>query len=70
MRKPFYKIKGTNDYGVLEVQVRSNHSSYLQLRLVSAVGGMIELSHQYEDVTTENLVEVSPEEVLNALLGF
>lgn len=70
MRKPFYKIKGTNDYGVLEVQVRSNHSSYLQLRLVSAVGGMIELSHQYEDVTTENLVEVSPEEVLKALLGF
>lgn len=69
MRKPFYKIKGTNDYGVLEVQVRSNHSSYLQLRLVNAVGGMIELSHQYEDVTTENLVEVSPEEVLKALLG-
>jgi hypothetical protein len=70
MRKPFYKIKGTNDYGVLEVRVWSNHSSYRQLRLVNAVGGMIELSHQYEDVTTENLVEVSPEEVQKALLGF
>ena len=63
MSKRYYKIKGTNDYGVLEVQVWSNHSSYLQLRLVNAVGGMIELSHQYEDVTIENLVQVSPEEV-------
>ncbi|MEZ2235272.1 hypothetical protein [Microcoleus sp.] len=30
---------------------------------------MIELSHQYKPVTTENLVEVSPEEVQKALLG-
>lgn len=70
MRKPFYKNKRTGIYGVLEVLVLSNQSSNLQLRLVSAVGGMIELSHQYEDVTTENLVQVSPEEVLKALLGF
>ncbi len=70
MRKPFYKNKLTGNYGVLEREVLSNQSSYLQLRLVSAVGGMIELSHQYEDVTTENLVQVSPEEVQKALLGF
>ena len=68
MRKPFYKIKGTNDYGVLEGPAWSNPSFYRQLRLVNAVGGMIELSHQYENVMTENLVEVSPEEVLKALL--
>ena len=67
MSKPYYKNKLTNNYGVLEGQVLSNESSYLQLRLVSAVGEMIELSHQYEDVTTENLVQVSREEVLKAL---
>ena len=71
MSKPFYKNKLTGNYGVLEELVLSNQSSYyLQLRLVSAVGGMIELSHQYEDVTNENLVQVSPEEVQKALLGF
>ncbi|MBD1826389.1 hypothetical protein QUB37_20625 [Microcoleus sp. AT3-A2] len=70
MSKPFYKIKGTNDYGVLEGPVWSNPSFYRQLRLVNAVGGMIELSHQYKPVTTENLVQVSPEEVQKALLGF
>ncbi len=69
MSKPFYKNKLTGNYGVLERQVFSNHSSYLQLRLVNAVGGMIELSHQHENVTTENLVEVLPEEVQKALLG-
>jgi hypothetical protein len=67
MSKAYYKNKLTNNYGVLEGQVLSNQSSYLQLRLVSAVGEMIELSHQYEDVTTENLVQVSREEVLKAL---
>ena len=70
MSKPFYKNKFTGNYGVLERQVFSNQSSYLQLRLVSAVDGEIELSYQYEDVTIENLVEVSPEEVQKALLGF
>jgi hypothetical protein len=70
MSKPFYKNKRTGNYDVLEGQVFSNHSSYLQLRLVNAVGRMIELSHQYEDVTTENLVQVSPEEVQKVLLGF
>jgi len=70
MRKPYYKNKLTGNYGVLEGQVFSNHSSYLQLRLVNAVGGMIELSRQHENVTTENLVQVSPEEVEKALLGF
>jgi hypothetical protein len=70
MSKPFYKIKGTNDYGVLEGPVWSNPSFYLQLRLVSAVGGEIQLSYQYKSVTTENLVEVSREEVQKALLGF
>lgn len=70
MSKRYYKIKGTNDYGVLEGQVWSNQSSYLQLRLVSAVGGEIQLSYQYKPVTTENLVEVSQEEVQKALLGF
>lgn len=70
MRKPFYKNKLTGNYGVLEGPVWSNPSFYLQLRLVSAVDRMIELSHQYEDVTTENLVQVSPEEVQKALLGF
>jgi hypothetical protein len=70
MSKPYYKNKLTDNYGVLEGQVWSNQSSYLQLRLVSAVDGEIELSYQYEDVTTENLVEVSSEEVQKALLGF
>jgi hypothetical protein len=70
MSKPFYKNKLTGNYGVLEGQVWSNQSSYLQLRLVSAVGGLIELSHQHEKVTNEDLVQVSPEEVLKALLGF
>ncbi|AFZ04980.1 hypothetical protein Osc7112_0361 [Oscillatoria nigro-viridis PCC 7112] len=56
MRKPFYKNKITGNYGVREGQVWSNQSSYLKLRLVSAVGGMIELSHQHENVTTQNLV--------------
>lgn len=70
MSKPFYKIKGTNDYGVLEGPVWPNPSFYLQLRLVSAVGGEIQLSYQYKPVTTENLVLVSPEEVQKALLGF
>ena len=67
MSKPFYKNKLTGNYGVIEGQVLSNQSSSLQLRLVSAVGGMIELSHQHENVTTENLVQVSPEEVQKAL---
>ncbi|MEG4226716.1 hypothetical protein QUA35_12355 [Microcoleus sp. N9_B2] len=70
MSKPYYKNKLTDNYGVLEGLVWSNQSSYLQLRLVSAVDGEIELSYQYEDVTTENLVEVSSEEVQKALLGF
>ncbi|MDZ8257604.1 hypothetical protein [Nostoc sp. ChiQUE01b] len=70
MSKPFYKNKLTGNYGVLEEQVVSSQSSYLQLRLVNAVGGMIELSHQQENVTAENLVQVSPEEVQKALLGF
>jgi hypothetical protein len=70
MSKPFYKNQLTGNYGVREGEVWSNHSSSLQLRLVNAVGGMIELSHQYEDVMNENLVQVSPEEVQKALLGF
>ncbi|MEW6497537.1 MAG: hypothetical protein AB1589_34295 [Cyanobacteriota bacterium] len=70
MSKPFYKNNLTGNYGVLEKQVFSNQSSYLQLRLVNAVDGMIELSHQHENVTPENLIQVSPEEVQKALLGF
>ncbi|MEH2135710.1 hypothetical protein [Nostoc sp.] len=70
MSKPFYKNKLAGSYGVLEGQVFSSQSSFLQLRLVNAVGGMVELSHQHENVTTENLVQVSPEEVQKALLGF
>ncbi|MBD2726315.1 hypothetical protein H6G96_08235 [Nostoc sp. FACHB-892] len=50
MSKPFYKNKLTGNYGVLEGVVP------LTLRLVNAVGGMIELSHQHENVTAENLV--------------
>jgi hypothetical protein len=70
MSKLYYKNKRTDNYGVLERQVWSNQSSYLLLRLVSAVGGMIELSYEYEDVTTEDLVQVLEEEVLKALLDF
>lgn len=70
MSKPFYKNKLTDNYGVLEGQVLSTQSSYLQLRLVIAVGEMIELSNQHENVTTENLVQVSREEVQKAPLGF
>lgn len=70
MSKPFYKNSLTGNYGVLEGQVVSNQSSYLRLRLANAVGGMIELSHHYENAKPENLVQVSPEEVQKALLGF
>ena len=70
MSKSFFKNKLTKNYGVLEGQVLSTQSSYLQLRLAIAVDGMIELSHQYENVTTENLVQVSQEEVQKVLLGF
>ncbi|MCZ8064593.1 MAG: hypothetical protein ACK5QJ_18795 [Microcystis sp.] len=70
MSKPFYKNNLTGNYGVLEGQVVSNQASYLRLRLVNAVGGMIELSHHHENVKPENLVQVSPEEVQKALLGF
>lgn len=70
MSKPFYQNKLTGNYGVLEGQVFSSQSSSLQLRLVNAVGGMVELSHQHENVTAENLVQASPQEVQKALLGF
>ena len=70
MSKPFYKNNLTGNYGVLEGQVFSNQSSYLQLRIVNALGGMIELIYQHENVKPENLVEVSPEEIQKALLGF
>lgn len=72
MSKPLYKNKLTGNYGVLEGQVFSNQSSYLELRLVNAVGGRIELSEgvPHEKVTAKNLVQVSPEEVQKALLGF
>jgi hypothetical protein len=75
MSKPFYKNKLTGNYGVLEGQVLSSKvgigmSSHLQLRLVKAVAGMVELSYEQESVTADNLVQVSPEEVQKALLGF
>jgi len=75
MSKPFYKNKVTGNYGVLEGHVISNQagigtSSFLQLRLVKAVGGMVELSDEQESVVAGNLVQVSPDEVQKALLGF
>jgi|GEM_PF-4196823 len=71
MSRTFYKNKLTGNYGVLESQVLSNNSvSYFQLRLVSAIDGMIELNHQHENVAADNLVQVSSEEVQKTLLGF
>jgi hypothetical protein len=70
MSKLYYRNQLTGNYGVLEGQVFSSQSSYLKLRLLNAVDGMIDLSHQYENVTAENLVEVSREEVQRVLLGF
>jgi hypothetical protein len=72
MSKSYYRNNRTGNYGVLEggQKVFPNQSSYLKLRLLNAVEGMIDLSHQYENVTAENLVEVSREEVQRVLLGF
>ncbi|MBF2056355.1 MAG: hypothetical protein IGQ45_03825 [Cyanobacterium sp. T60_A2020_053] len=75
MSKPFYRNKITGNYGVLEGLVISNQagmgsSSLHQLRLVKAVGGMVEPSDKQESVVAENLVEVSREEVEKALLPF
>lgn len=70
MSKPLYRNELTGNYGVLEGQVFSSRFSYRQLKLVEVVDGMIESSDQIENVTTENLVQVSREEVERALLGF
>ncbi|WP_066425083.1 hypothetical protein [Anabaena sp. 4-3] len=70
MSKIFYKNKLTGNYGVLEGKVLSSQSSSFQLRLIKAVGGMVELSYQQENVTAKNLVQVSHDEVQKALLGF
>ncbi len=69
MSKQYYKNKLTGNYGVIEGKEFSNQSSYLQLRLLKAVDGMVELSHQHENVRTENLVQVSRAEVQKALVG-
>ena len=61
-------------YGVLERQVFSattgigSNAAY-RLRLLIAIGGMVELSSMEESVTGEDLVEVSQNEVQRALLG-
>jgi hypothetical protein len=74
MSKRFYKNKRTGSYGVLEGQVFSattgigSYAAY-RLRLLIAVGGMVELSCMEESVTGEDLVEVSQNEVQRALLG-
>jgi hypothetical protein len=70
MSKPFYKSKVTGNYGILEGLMLSSHSSSHQLKILIAVGGTVDLSNQQENVTTENLVQVSQDEVENALLGF
>lgn len=74
MSKRFYKNKRTGNYGVLERQVFStttgigSNAAY-RLRLLIAIGGMVELSSMEESVTGEDLVEVSQNEVQRALLG-
>jgi len=69
MAKAYYKNKLTGRYGILEEQLFPNQSTYLRLRLLIPVGGMAELSERYENVTAENLVKVSREEVQKGM-GF
>ncbi|MEH2368683.1 MAG: hypothetical protein V7K75_19595 [Nostoc sp.] len=73
-RKPYYKNIKTGKYGHLEVGTVSitggQANAYLSLRLLEALGGMVELSFVEERVLAGDLVEVSPEEVQKALLGF
>ena len=49
---------------------KGQHNAYLSFRLFEAVGGMVEQSSAEERVLAIDLVEVSPEEVQKALLGF
>ncbi|MEH1858926.1 MAG: hypothetical protein V7L21_13170 [Nostoc sp.] len=72
--KPYYKNIKTGNYGVLEggtvSMTKGQHNAYLSFRLFEAVGGMVEQSSAEERVLAIDLVEVSPEEVQKALLGF
>lgn len=71
-RKPYYKNIKTNNYGILEeerISVSSYHTSrYLSLRVFRSVNGMIETSSEIEKVLEPDLVEVSPQEVEQALI--
>jgi len=75
-RKPYYKNIRTGNYGVLEggqftiTGGQGQPDAYLSRRLLEAAGGMVELSSAEERVLARDLVEVSPEEVQKALLGF
>ncbi|MBX9256582.1 hypothetical protein H1Q63_22100 [Desmonostoc muscorum CCALA 125] len=71
--KPYYKNIKTGNYGCLEaytVDTRGGQSNaYRSVRLLIAVDGGVELSSVEERVLDEDLVEVSPQEVQEALLG-
>jgi hypothetical protein len=56
-----FGIHSTSNKLIAHHKIFLSQSSSLQLRLVNAVGGMVELSHQHENVTPENLVQVSPD---------
>lgn len=70
-RKPYYKNIKTGNYGLIErftlTSIEGQHNEYLSLRLFEAAGGMVELSSVEERVLSQDLVEVSPEDVEKAL---
>ncbi|MCW5319314.1 hypothetical protein GTQ43_38785 [Nostoc sp. KVJ3] len=78
MAKKYYKNKATGNYGVLEgsglsaFATRANQSSvndYLNLRILIGIGGMIELSSRTEQVHSNDLIEVTEDEVVRTLLN-
>ncbi|MTJ52657.1 hypothetical protein FJR38_08285 [Anabaena sp. UHCC 0253] len=72
MAKPFYKNLKTGNYGILEGDnlfiTPGSVDSYLTLRLLVGVGGIVERSHRTEQVNAKDLIEVTPNEVERALL--
>jgi hypothetical protein len=72
MAKPFYKNSKTGNYGILEgdhLFITPGYvDSYLTLRLLVGVRGIVEQSYETERVNANDLIEVTPNEVERALL--
>jgi hypothetical protein len=74
MSKTYYRNKRTGSYGVIEgykflARTGRGSSSLYKLRLLKPVEGIVELSSIEENVTLEELIEVSEDEALKVLLG-